>query len=202
MDIPSAVPAVPWRLRGNAWLSAWAVPHDELPAVDPGLRPLRLGGRGLVLAAWVDYDERGQLAYSELLLAVAVRDGAGIAVTIPAIWVDSAVSMHGARTLWRIPKELADFDFGFGSARLSAAATGAAGLLATATFRHRRGPALRLPARLRVRQHDTRCPVRLTGRAHLASARWQPQPGSPLAFLAGRAPLASARIADFRMRFG
>jgi hypothetical protein len=201
--VEPSYPAQPWHLRGHAWLSAWLVPVSELPS-EP--KPFSVAGRGLVFTAWVDYDERGELPYHELLMAVAVRSGPSIAVTITDIWVDSEASMHGARELWKIPKELADFDFstpGRSPLRLTgltAEATGSEGVLASAAFKIGAGLPFRLPARFSVRQRGARCPVRVAGFAHRARATWKPV--QRLSLLDGREPLFSAHIRDFRMRFG
>lgn len=105
-------PPSPWSLRGRMHVSVWAVPVADLPALPPDLagavRVLRLGRRGLVGTAWVDYRPGGDLSYRELLCAVLTRTGWRPRVTITHIWVDSAASRDGGRALWGIPKDLAD----------------------------------------------------------------------------------------------
>ncbi|WP_244214947.1 acetoacetate decarboxylase family protein [Amycolatopsis thermalba] len=100
-------PPEPWDLRGHLHVSAWAVPVRELPELPPGVRPLVVAGRALVLAAWVDYRPPGVLSYRELMVTVVVRGG--LTVTIPHIPVGSPASLAGGRALWHIPKELAEF---------------------------------------------------------------------------------------------
>ena len=72
-------PPEPWRMAGDACLSAWQLPVDEAPAVPAGLEPLVVAGRALVLTAWVRYRAPSPLTYDELLAAVAVRSGRQIA---------------------------------------------------------------------------------------------------------------------------
>ncbi|WP_268246309.1 acetoacetate decarboxylase family protein [Amycolatopsis deserti] len=103
----SDYPPEPWHLRGDMHVSAWVVPVGELPELPPGVRPLTVAGRALVLAAWVDYQPPGVLSYRELMVTVVVRGG--LTVTIPHIWVDSPASLAGGRALWHIPKDLAEF---------------------------------------------------------------------------------------------
>src|SRR5690242_19335923 len=84
-------PSPPWQLRAEMWLSVFAV-----------------RGSGLYGAALADYRPGGVLAYHELLVARLVRDGRHPRVRITDIWVDSEESRDGGRSLWAIPKELAD----------------------------------------------------------------------------------------------
>jgi hypothetical protein len=211
-------PAEPWHLRGQLHLSVWSVPLARLPRLPDGfaaaVRPVTVGGRGLVGAAWVEYEPGGVLRYRELLSAVLVRDGARLRVSVTDIWVDSEISRDGGRELWGIPKQLADLDFepdaGGGPAgaadRLTAQARTAAGVIAQATISA--GPRYpgRWPARLSVVQELAGrvkvTPVR--GRAGLqhAKAIWSVPPSGPLAYLSGRRPLLTVTLRDFRLVFG
>ncbi|MEV0129792.1 acetoacetate decarboxylase family protein [Dactylosporangium sp. NPDC050688] len=113
-------PPPPWSLRGRMHVSVWAVPVADLPALPLELagavRVLRLGRRGLVGTAWVDYRPGGDLSYRELLCAVLTRAGWRPRVTITHIWVDSVASRDGGRALWGIPKDLADLTLPAGPA--------------------------------------------------------------------------------------
>lgn len=200
MSDPIEYPPEPWHLRGHLHVSAWCVPVGELPELPPGVRPLTVAGRAVVLAAWVDYQPPGVLSYRELMVTVVVRGG--IAVTIPHIWVDSPASLAGGRALWHIPKELADFTLtdepGF-----AAEARVDGDLLAGAEFRRRRALPVRLPLAFSVLQRGPkRSGVKVAARLGVARSVWRVGAGGPLGFLAGRRPLLSLVARDFRMRFG
>jgi hypothetical protein len=196
-------PDEPWELRGQLHASALLVPLADVPVdLPPGTRPVRLGRFGVVGVAWVSYEPGGVLSYSELMATLLVRQGLRLRPTIVRIWVDSVVSRDGGRALWGIPKELADFD-GTGP-RWSA--RDEKGPIAEATVR----PGRRLPGRwpvgfsvVQTRQGAAKV-SRVRARAGLATARVSlaPDPHGPLAFLAGRSPLVSFSLRDFRMRFG
>ena len=70
-------PPAPWVLRGQANFHVLAVRSRALPPVPAGFTPLRIGGFGLVVAGWVDYQGGSILRYGELLAAVAGRWAGG-----------------------------------------------------------------------------------------------------------------------------
>ncbi|BCB90485.1 acetoacetate decarboxylase family protein [Phytohabitans suffuscus] len=199
-------PPEPWHLRGRMYVSIWPVPRAQLPPLPATLaaevRPLTVAGRGLVGTAWVDYGPGGVLEYRELLRAVLVRRAGRPLVSIVDIWVDSPASRDGGRALWGIPKELATFDFDDRDGGLDARAGGIAGA--------RLADGLRLPGRwpagfsvvqaLGDRTRTT--PVRARTCVHLAKAAWRVGPDGPLAHLAGRRPLLTVALRDFRLVFG
>lgn len=200
MDTPD-YPPQPWHLRGQAYVSAWRLPARSLPALPSGIRPVVLGGNGIVLTAWVDYQPGGVLAYSELMATVAVWHGRRVAASITDIWVDSPASLAGGRALWHIPKEPADFELTHGP--FAALARTADGVIAESSFRPGPGLPVRLPAGFSVLQEGVlRSPVRVSARMALARSRWRIEPSGPLGFLHGRVPFASFAVRDFRMRFG
>ena len=174
------------------------VPHD-LP---PGCRVVRVGRYGFIGAVWVDYEPTGVLSYRELMTTLLVRRGWRLLPTITHIWVDSDASRAGGRELWGIPKELATFDFAPGSF----AAKDADGAIASGTSRAR----VRLPGRLPVRFSVVQwlsgrakvSPVQSVARVASARVSFTVDGAGPLAFLAGRRPLMSFILQDFRMRFG
>ncbi|OJF13944.1 acetoacetate decarboxylase family protein [Couchioplanes caeruleus] len=188
-------PPSPWHLRGQLHVSVFAVPRKELPALPAGIRPLTVAGRALVGAAWVVYEPGGTLHYRELLAAVLNRS---LRSTIMNIWVDSPESCEGGRALWAIPKDLAELT-------IAPPAAAAAGIARATVAPGRRLPG-RWPTPLSLVQGRDGALVRtpVQGRATLRPARmtWQIEPGSPLSYLAGRRPLVSLTLADFRMRFG
>ncbi|MEU8577080.1 acetoacetate decarboxylase family protein [Streptomyces asoensis] len=198
-------PDEPWHLAGQMHLSLWLVPRAELPPVAPGTRPLGFGGRGLVAAAWVVYENDSVLHYDELLRAVLVRDGARPRVCITDIWVDSEASMAGGRALWGIPKEMATFEVQRAHGTSFVAKSGE-GTLATALFSARGRLPGRLPLTYRLAQTlDGRLKTtRVRSRATLRPARaeWTVPADSRLAALARRAPLLSLTLRDFTLRFG
>lgn len=206
-------PPQPWDLRGQLYLSLFAVPRAALPALPAAVRPVPFGRRALVGAAWVRYEPGGVLHYRELLSAVLVRAGRRPGVSITEIWVDSVDSRDGGRALWAIPKDLAELDLRSspGGGLVAAASTGPEpgdrpGPIGSAAFR--RG--LRLPGRwptpLSVAQDRAgsivRTRVRGSAGLRLGGATWRVEAGGPLGYLAGRRPLLSLTLADFRMRFG
>lgn len=198
-------PPQPWNLAGDAYLSVWTVPRETLPRMPAVVRPVTLRGQVIVVTAWIDYTEPGQLSYHELLSTVAVRGGRTPTGTITDIWVDSEVSLAGGRELWGIPKELATLEFSGGRTFTASASTGD-DWIATAAFSPRTGPPVSPPASFAIAQAVSGTPlvtpVRSSGRPMLASASWNINPDGPLRYLADRRPLFSARLRDFRLRFG
>ncbi|MEE6258765.1 acetoacetate decarboxylase family protein [Plantactinospora sonchi] len=204
-------PPEPWHLRGQMYVSLWSLPRRELPPLPPGLagmvRPVVVGGRGVVGTAWVRYEPGGVLHYRELLAAVLVRAGLRPRISIVQIWVDSETSRVGGRELWGIPKELAELaiepDDNGGISGSAATPTGP-----IARARVTPGPGLpgRWPVAFtvaqllaaRLRTTPVRCRARIGG----ASSTWQVEPGGPLGYLAGRRPLLTLAVRDFRLVFG
>jgi hypothetical protein len=193
-------PSPPWSLQGHLWLSLFPVRTGtpERPA-------------GLYGAGFVDYAEGGVLAYRELLVARLVRDGAVPRVHVTDMWVDSAPSRDGGRSLWAMPKELAELhvqDRGTGPmTRTSCDANINGSPVAAARFTGARLPSLRTPFRFGVsqeREDGTRVvsPVSGTSANLPVRGRWDFGADGPLAWLHGRRPMASFRLGDFRMTFG
>jgi hypothetical protein len=204
-------PPEPWDLRGQLYLSVFAVPRAALPALpDPlagAVRPLPFGRRALVGAAWVRYEPGGILQYQELLSAVLVHEGRHPRVSITGIWVDSVASRDGGRELWGIPKDLADLDVRTApDGRTEGTASIASGTIAAVSF----GAGWRLPGRWPapmsvVQELDgglKRTTVRGRAGLRLGGSTWRVEPGGPLGYLAGRRPLLTLTLADFRLRFG
>jgi hypothetical protein len=215
--IARTYPDEPWDLHGQLFLSVFAVPRSALPPLPGPLaraaRPLSIGGRALVGAAWVRYEPGGVLQYRELLAAVLVGERYRPRVSITEIWVDSVASRDGGRALWGIPKDLAEIALrdGTGGGTVAHARTvrepgSAPAPIASASLR----PGLRLPGRwptaLSVVQvlDGAVKRTRVRGRAglRLGGAAWQVDRGGPLGYLAGRRPLISLTLTDFRLRFG
>lgn len=196
-------PPSPWQLRGQLYASAFLVPARDLDVtLPPRWSVVRLGGKAVVAAIWVDYQPGGVLSYRELMTTVLIRSGARVLPSITHIWVDSPASRDGGRELWGIPKELAEFSFsgaGF-------TARGDAGPIARGMVGAARGLPVRLPVRFRVVQHHHGgalvTPVRATASVAFARGSFEADPSGPLAFLSGRRVISSVVLRDFVMRFG
>ncbi len=188
-------------MRAEVWLSAFRVGstgREDRPA-------------GVYGAAFLDYGAGSVLTYRELLVA-RLLDAPRRTMRITDIWVDSEVSRDGGRTLWAIPKDLAQFwlhDRARGpvsSTSLSAAVGGRP--IASAQFRALSGAALlRTPYAARtsqLRQDGTEVLTSMSGSTRTAPARatWSFDDEGPLAFLAGRRPLITLRLTDVRLTFG
>lgn len=193
-------PSPPWPLRGDLWLSLFVLPSGS------GDRPSGLYGAG-----FVDYREGGVLAYRELFVARLVRDGVVPRITVTDTWVDSGVSRDGGRSLWGIPKELADLHVTSGTTGPVLHASGDASLtgspVAAARFTGARLPSVRLPFAFSVsqrREDGTTVVTSVSGtsRNRPVVGRWDFGAEGPLAWLGDRIPVGSFAISDFRMTFG
>ncbi len=201
-------PPEPWDLTGTGLISLWRVPVDAVPTLPAGARALTLRGQALATTMLVRYDERGAMAYRELLGGLLVRHGRGVALSITDIWVDSEASMAGGRALWGVPKQLAAFDPDAPGSTATGSAHTTTGPVATGRLIARRGPALRLPVPLRARIVQTRdgqtlaSPIRAGGRLRLARAEWSFDATGPLAWLRAGRMVVSVQAEEFAMRFG
>jgi hypothetical protein len=196
-------PSPPWRLHGTVQAALWRVPRATLPGPLPhGARPLGWGGSALLATVRAEWQPGGDLAYGELVVAVPVRLGRRIGVTITAAWVDSPAALAGGRELWAIPKRPGRFGTADGRTTL----TDADGPVAAFTDRPGRSLPLHLPVPLLVLQPDGSS-VRITraaasGRPRLGGPGWEFPPDGPLALLAGKRPLLALTLADAEARFG
>lgn len=187
-------------MQGHVWLSLFAVRTGtpERPA-------------GLYGAGFVDYREGSVLTYRELFLARLVRDGVVPRVLVTDIWVDSAPSRDAGRSLWGLPKDLAELhvtERPVGPAlRASCDANIGGTPVAAARFTGLRVPSLRTPYRFTLTQRhedggQVVTPVAGTSRNLPVTGRWDFGDDGPLAWLHGRQPVASFRLGDFRMTVG
>ena len=215
----TAYPPEPWYLGGSMLVSVFRVPPEAIPpiAIPDGRRPLRLGRRVIVGAAFARYVPGGVLDYDELLVAVPSFGRGGLRITITRIWVDSEASMIGGRELWGIPKHLATFDRAEGladSARRSADTATVSMTLPTSTapvaaVEARIGRALfpgmpQLPLPTLQAFDGTRILSRnrVIGRIRALRAAWAFDPAGELGFLSGRRPFLSIAIRDAAIIFG
>jgi hypothetical protein len=111
---PVAYPPAPWRLIGRAYLNLQLVPIRIIHGVPSSLRVVQvLPGRTLGGIYLAQYGEESTLAYSELIVFSAlVRCGRRFGGWVSHIYVDSAESVAGGRSIWGLPKELAMFEWG------------------------------------------------------------------------------------------
>jgi hypothetical protein len=202
----TAYPPAPWSLRGQANFHVLAVRSGDLPTVPAGFNPLRIGGFGLVVVGWVDYQGGSILRYGELLAAIAGRWAGGVSATVTQMWVDSPASRAGGRELWGYPKELASFELAIdpsGTARAcdpdgAELARGRFAALVTSPWRLsiRGGTVQPLDGRLAAVRAIFRSRPAL-GRGSISAP-----PGSPLAFVNGAHTLLSLGMRDFEFEFG
>lgn len=205
-------PPAPWSLTATLQGSVFLLPEDRLPtalfAAMPDLtRPLWIAGRAAVAAVVVDYTEPGVLTYRELMLAVLGLRGRRPVITIGEIWVDSAASRAGGRELWRIPKEMGDFEtYASDTATYSALRVDDVKVAELVARDGRLGTPGRLGVplitaqRLAGRNRITRS--RLVGGIRLMRARWRFDPDGPLGCLAGRRPWLSLSMPRAAVTFG
>jgi hypothetical protein len=136
-------------------------------------------------------------------------------VNITDIWVDSADSRDGGRDLWAIPKGLCDFERqGTGDrVQRTSWSTSLDGVpIASAKFTDISRNALRTPfkgftwqqRRADEQGADREVVATLKGSAKALPCRgsWEFNDSGPLAWLAGKRPLASFRMCDFQLSFG
>lgn len=178
---------------------------------------LRESGRpnrpaGVYAVAFVDYLEGSVLTYHELLVARLLRNRPAPRVRITDTWVDSAESRAGGRSLWAIPKQLADLPLHVENegSRVHTSFRGEAGgvAIASAVFTSRPWAAL-LPlpfasATSQLRDDDTEVLTRFRGhvRGVPCHARWRFDADGPLGWLHSRRPLVSMHLVEARTSFG
>jgi Acetoacetate decarboxylase (ADC) len=199
-------PPAPWVLRGQANFHVLAVRSASLPAVPAGFTPLRVGGFGLVVAGWVDYQGGSILRYGELLAAVAGRWAGGVSATVTHMWVDSPASRAGGRELWGYPKELASFELAIDPSGTARAHDPGGVELARGRF----AALVTSPWRILIRGGTVQpldghlAAVRAVFRARPALGRGSisAPAESPLAFVNDARTLLSLGLRDFAFTFG
>lgn len=108
----AAHPPPPWRLGGPAVVVPLLVPVTRARAYVPADVAIVPAMPGLTLGCLVavTYEPGSTLSYSELLVAAAtVRSGTRVGGWISHIWVDDEQSVSGGRSIWKLPKHLAEF---------------------------------------------------------------------------------------------
>ncbi|MEO5653621.1 MAG: acetoacetate decarboxylase family protein [Marmoricola sp.] len=198
-------PDAPWPMHGQLWLSLFRVragDHPDRPA-------------GVYGAALVAYEAPSPLTYSELLVARPVNGPVNGKANITDIWVDSADSRDGGRELWAIPKDLGAFEHETTGGKLQRTSWSASldgRPIATARFTDISRATFRTPFRGGTRQQfpvgharagaEVVAPLSGSARALPCRGSWDFDEQGPLAWLAGKRPLMSLRMADFAMSFG
>jgi hypothetical protein len=205
-------PPEPWYLGGSLLAAAFLVPAADLPScllasVPDDAHPFRVGRRVLIGTAFANYTPGGVLSYDELLVAVPSLQRGRLRITIPQIWVDSAESMEGGRTLWGIPKELATFERSEtpDAATTSMTVSGAEAVSVMASYGSTIVPGvrqLRLPIVQRTAAGSILSHNRVAGRISSLSAQWSFDSRGELGYLAGRRPFASFAVREASIVFG
>lgn len=203
------IPPAPWHLSGSACASVWRVPTAQLPSAPEGLEYASLAGSSLVMAVWAAYTG-GTAIYDELAVVVPVRGQGMLAMTgtVAGIWVDDPVSCAGGRSLWNIPKQMAEFET-VGSA-YRGTFSGEMQLDGAQVASLRFEPKFEIPGRpslggfiVQAGDHApvrTRCRIR--GKTLTGKAEWDFAPAGPLGFLADRKPFASMRVWELQASIG
>lgn len=203
-------PPEPWHLGGSMLMTAWRIPTAEMRAVlgdrmPDGVVPVVRGAHAFVITAFVRYEPGGVLSYDELLLAVVARRGRQLITTIPRIWVDSPASLAGGRTLWGIPKHLADFEQTWDGPITARAALDGDEIASARAVPRLSVPGWRrlpLPTAQRLDGRTTFAEVQALGRLRFASSDWAFAPDGPLGFLGRGRQLGTAVLRDMTIRFG
>ena len=198
-------PPAPWRLAGPCIIVPVLVPVERarrFVARDTDIVPAA-PGRTLGALIGVTYEPGSTLSYSELLVACAtVRTGTRVGGWISHIWVDDEQSLSGGRKIWKLPKELAEFDVD-GGRRFGARANGVT-LVRMAAARPRLKASLPFEAPVPMISAENGTHFFTLGRSGLAAGparvRVEVPPESPLAELEMTpAPFAVAGRAELTM---
>lgn len=120
-EAPTAYPAPPWRLQGHGCCLLRLIPIEQARAVVPkslAVVPI-LPGRTLGLVYLAVYTAGSTLEYHELIVITAlVRHRHRLGAWISHIYVDDQRSVTGGRSIWGLPKQLAQFDWPADSAAI------------------------------------------------------------------------------------
>lgn len=195
-------PSPPWKMNAQMWLSLFVLrssPRPDRPA-------------GLYGAAFVDYRQGSPLTYHELLVARLLIQGGSRYVRITDMWVDSERSRAGGRSLWAMPKQIAELPLEVRHDGLVERTTvsGCADGRPIATGRFTavpRAALLRTPFTASASQEREDGSVvvssmRGSARSLPCLGSWDFDPHGPLGFMHGRRPFASFRLADLHLTYG
>ena len=209
MTSPGSHPPAPWRLGGPALVVPALVPiANARRAIPDGLSIVpATPGHTLGGLIAVTYEPGSTLSYSELIAcAGTVRSGRHVGGWISHIWVDDQQSVNGGREIWKLPKDLAEFEVdrrADGSQRFSARAGGATLVRIAAAPPRLTVPVAALVPMISASDGGSRAWFTL-GRSSMKAGpsrvKVEIPSGSPFAFLAMKAaPVASAGRAKLVM---
>lgn len=106
-------PPAPWTLRGSALLAMFAVRAADVAALVPP--PLTLvtlpGGLATAYIAFGRYGPGSTLEYNEVIAGLFVRHGLRPGPCVTHIAADSLRSQQGSREIWRLPKQIYQFEW-------------------------------------------------------------------------------------------
>lgn len=104
-EIPeTSYPPAPWRSSGQLWTGLFTI--DSALQLPEGVSHF-LGPNKLMISI-VRYTE-GTLIYDEFIAGPVVRRGPFIGILVEHIWVNNESSLRGGRSIWGMPKQMAEF---------------------------------------------------------------------------------------------
>lgn len=112
--IRMSYPQAPWTLKGFAYQTVHLIDIAKAsPYVPIGIEIVSvLPGKTIGGVYLSQYKTGSTLLYSELIvIAAIVRQGGKLGAWISHIYVDQADSIQGGREIWKLPKEMAEFDW-------------------------------------------------------------------------------------------
>lgn len=116
IPVPDRIPypSPPWQLAGRVWGGLFSA-NARLPVPSP-LRPLL--PRSWTVLSLFRYQGM-TLRYDELVLGAFVWHAAQPRLWLSHAWVSCPASLWGGREIWRVPKQLATFDWSEGAVRIT-----------------------------------------------------------------------------------
>lgn len=190
--LPESTAGAPWDCRMEAL--TWV--HRSTPAAADVLPPGLEAGRGLTVAMLVRYLDTPVGPYNEILASPMLVRGGLLRGHVPFIAVDSVTSVHGGRAHWALPKVLARFE-GSPLAGEPLRVDGDGWWVSARPAGV--GPFLPMLMRLSCVQvrgsgEAINVPLAMRGRARLARAKVDVDPGSSLAALLRPGPHLAALV--------
>lgn len=107
-----AYPPAPWRLRGPALIAPVRLRAEAARRrLPPAARAVPAGpGRALGGIVLVAYEAGSTLVYDELVVGCLALAGGRPGLWAVCMWVDDPRSVAGGRSIWGLPKDLAEFE--------------------------------------------------------------------------------------------
>lgn len=96
-----------------ALMAAFSIDARKAAALLPGgeVRPIQLGGRGLLVVTVVNYIDTVIGKYIEFSVAIACRRGLSVGQYVYDLPVSTEISVKGGKGIWGMPKHQANLDF-------------------------------------------------------------------------------------------